>query len=292
MSIIGWWLATGSVANFLAGLVAQIAAIWHQEFTPRPWHLYLIFAALIWAAAAFNILGSRLIPIYNQVICALSILTFGSTLITLFVVARHNHASADFILADISGQSGWSSPGFAFFLAVGNAVFGFVGSDCGAHLCEEIANPAKYVPMVILYPIMVGTMTAFPFAAALTYSITDLTAVLNTATGVPLIEIYLQATGSPAAASVLLAVFTFCLFGCLVGIGKRNPELCFFPVYLGTDKIKGTTCSRTLWAVSRDGVLPFSHLWMQVHPDFKMPMNAMLLTATCATVSRPLHESI
>ena len=55
------------------------------------------------------------------------------------------------------------------------------------------------------------------------YAITDLNAVLNTSTGLPLIEIYRQGTGSQTAASILLAFFALCFFGCLVANGNIAP---------------------------------------------------------------------
>ena len=220
MCVLGYWLAAGSVANFIASMVLEIASIWHTEFQPQQWQLYLVYVAIIWLAAALNILGSKLIPLYNHLLFAMSILTLCGTVLTLFVIARDHHATAEFIFTNTSSSNGWSSDGFAFMLTVSNAVFGFMGSDCGAHLCEEIANPAKYVPMVIMYPLLMGVLTAFPFAASLMYAITDLAEIFNTSTGVPLIGIYFQATGSRVAASVLLAAFTFCFFGCLVGVGQ------------------------------------------------------------------------
>lgn len=90
-------------------------------------------------------------------------------------------------------------------------------------MCEEIPNPGKNVPKVIMYPLAMGLFTAFPFACACMTSIVDLEAVLTTATGLPLIEIYYQGTGSRVAASILMALFAFCFFGCLVGNGKLSP---------------------------------------------------------------------
>ncbi|KAL7811921.1 amino acid transporter [Trichoderma gracile] len=264
MSIIGWWLASGSVANFNSSMILEIVTVWYPSFQPQHWQQYLIYVALIWLATALNILGSRWLPHFNQFIFLLSVATLAATTMTLFIVARGHHAPASFIFADTVSQSGWASEGFSFLLAISNSVYGFLGSDCGAHLCEEIANPSRNVPKAILYPLVVGLLTAFPFTISLIYSITDVNAVLEMITGLPLIEIYYQGTGSYAAASVLLAAFAFCLFGCLVGVG--------------------TTCSRTLWAVSRDGALPFSHLWMHVHPKFHMPANAMVLTASCVSL--------
>ena len=57
------------------------------------------------------------------------------------------------------------------------------------------------------------------------------------------------------------------------------PPTCSSSVIL-TVAITGTTSSRTLWAVSRDGALPFSHYWMKVSPRYHMPVNAIVLSAT------------
>lgn len=103
-------------------------------------------------------------------------------------------------------------------------MYAYLGSDAGAHLCEEIPNPGKNVPKVIMYPLLMGLATAFPFTCACMFSIVDLQAVLGTVTGLPLIEIYYQGTGSKVAASVFMALFAFCFFGCLVGNGKLLGE--------------------------------------------------------------------
>jgi choline transport protein len=203
-------------------MILDIAFLWHPTYVPQHWQQYLIYVALIWLAVAFNVFASRLVPLMNKLIFLLSALTLGATTLTLFVVARNNHSSAKFIFTDTTNQTGWSSDGWAFMLAIGNAVFSYLGSDCGAHMCEEIPNPGKNVPKVILFPLVMGLLTAFPFAAALMYSITDVTAVLTTATGLPLLEIYYQGTGSKAGASILTAMFAFCFFGCLVANGKQG----------------------------------------------------------------------
>jgi choline transport protein len=98
------------------------------------------------------------------------------------------------------------------------AVYSFLGSDCGAHMCEEIPNPAKNVPRVMLYPLIMGLLTAFPFATALLYSISDISKVFNNG-GLPLFEIYYQGTGSRVGASILLALFAFLFFSNLVANG-------------------------------------------------------------------------
>lgn len=222
MSIIGWWLGSASVANFVASMILDIVVVWHTDFEIQRWQQYLIYVALTWIAVAANIFGSNLIPAFNKFLFVVAVLTLSSTMLALFIVARNNHAPASFIFTDTTNRTGWSSDGWAFMLAVGNAVYSFLGSDCSAHLCEEISNPAKYVPRVIVWPLLMGLLTTFPFATSLMYAINNLDAVFSTPTGLPLIEIYYQGTGSRVAASILLAMFAFCFFGNLVANGKSG----------------------------------------------------------------------
>ena len=220
MSILGWWLGSGSVANFVSSMILDIVSVWYPDYTAQHWQQYLVYVGLIWLAVSINVFGSRWIPLFNQLVCALAVLTLSATTITLFAAARNHHASASFVFTDTTNRSGWPSNGFAFMLAISNAVYSFLGSDCGAHLCEEIPNPAKNVPKVILYPLLLGLIAAFPFTASLMYAISDISAVFNTKFGLPLIEIYYQVTGSKAAASVLMALFAFCFFDNLVANGR------------------------------------------------------------------------
>lgn len=220
ISILGWWLGSGSVANFVSSMILEIVSVWYPDYEYQHWQQYLIYVGLIWLAVAINVLLSGWIPMFNKLLFCVAVATLSATTVTLYVVSRNTHASAEFIFADTTNRTGWRSDGFAFMLAVANAVYSFLGSDCGAHLCEEIPNPAKLVPKVIMYPLVLGLLTAFPFAASLMYSIKDLAIVLNSPTGLPLIEIYYQGTGSKVAASILMALFAFCFFGNLVANGK------------------------------------------------------------------------
>ncbi|KIW36219.1 uncharacterized protein PV06_11491 [Exophiala oligosperma] len=264
LSILGWWLASASVANFVSSLIIAIVALWLPDYDVQRWQQWLMYVAVIWIAAAFNIFGSGLIPLFNQMQFIVALLTLTSTVITLLVCSRNQYPSAAWVFADTTNSTGWSSDGFAFILSISNAVYSFLGTDCGAHLCEEIQNPGRNVPKVMIWPLAMGFLTAFPFACACMASIIDLDAVLNTASGLPLIEVYYQGTGSAVAASILTSFFVFCAFGCLVG--------------------NATTASRTLWAVSRDGALPYSSLWMRVSNRFKTPVNALCLSGTLVSV--------
>lgn len=116
-----------------------------------------------------------------------------------------------------------------------------------------------------MYPVAIGLATAFPFGICLSFVITDFDAVISTRTGLPLVEVYYQATGSKAGTTVLMLGFALCFFGCAAA--------------------NITSSSRQMWAASRDDCFPLSRIWRQVHPRFNMPFNAAILSGTLVSVS-------
>ncbi|KAJ5731596.1 uncharacterized protein N7483_006104 [Penicillium malachiteum] len=216
LSILGWWLASGAACNFIASLILPIVILWYPDYEIHNWQQWLVYIGIVWLAVALNTWGSQLLPLYNRFNFLVACITLTATTITLFVCSRNNHAAPKWTFGDVTNGTGWQSEGFAFLLAISNAVYAFLGTDCGAHVCEEIHDPTRNTPKIILYPILMGLVTAFPFAVACMNAITNMDAVLNSPSGVPLIEIYYQSTGSKGASSIPLALFAFCFFGCTI----------------------------------------------------------------------------
>lgn len=79
-----------------------------------------------------------------------SLCTWAVTMITILACAAPNYQSASFVFGDTTNSTGWSNDGLAFIFCLLNALYGFLGVDCGAHLCEEIPNPTRNVPKVIV----------------------------------------------------------------------------------------------------------------------------------------------
>ncbi|KAI1622209.1 amino acid transporter [Exophiala viscosa] len=255
----GWWLGNASVANFIAAMILAMVKITNTDYTIQPWHQYLIYAAILWLAAAINIFGSRFVPLFSNFILYFSLATLVATIITILGCAAPKFQKASWVFGDTTNSTGWDNKGLLFILCLLNNAYGFMGTDAGAHLAEEIPNPMVNVPKVIVMPVFIGLITTWPFALACLFVIVDVERVIAPPSGMPLIEIYYQATGSKAATIALLAAFAFCLFGC------------------ATANIAGS--SRQIWAASRDNAFPGSRWWSQVSPRFQMPLNAAVLSA-------------
>lgn len=82
------------------------------------------------------------------------------------------------------------------------------------------------------------------FIICLLYSVGNVDAVTNTPTGLPIIEVYYQATNSVAVTNVFVVAIAIVIFVSL------------FNVFAST--------SRLTWAFARDHGLPFSHLFSKV----------------------------
>jgi len=118
------------------------------------------------------------------------------------------------------------------------------------------------------------------FAICILYCIGDINTVTNSDTGLPLIDVYYLATGSKAAATVFIVAIAVVIFVAL------------FNVF--------ASVSRLTWAFARDHGLPFSRTFAkvslsaialpshahnaahQIHPKFKMPLNALCLISVIA----------
>ena len=129
--------------------------------------------------------------------------------------------------------------------------------DAPAHMTEEIKNARKQAPRAIVMAVYLGFITGFIWLIALSFCIGDLDATATTATGVPVIEIMFNSTGSVAGASALASMISVI---CLVASNSLMAE-----------------GSRSVYAFARDQGLPFSDLLSKVSSR-RVPVYAILLT--------------
>jgi amino acid transporter len=101
---------------------------------------------------------------------------------------------------------------------------------------------------MLVQTIVINATIAFGFVLVVLFSIGDVDNALATPTGYPIMEIFLQATGSAKAATIMQSAII------LVGLASS----------LGVV----ASVSRLTWAFARDGGLPFSSFFAHVRPQF------------------------
>lgn len=126
-------------------------------------------------------------------------------------------------------------------------------------MSDEVKRARVRVPRSMIFSVIVNATMQFLYMITVLFCIGNIERV--SASPLPIVEVYYQATGSRAATNVFIFMFIFIIF------------VSFFNVF--------ASVSRLLWAFSRDDGLPFSSVFARVHPTLKMPVNALCVVAVC-----------
>ncbi|KAK5279040.1 hypothetical protein LTR40_008347 [Exophiala xenobiotica] len=155
----------------------------------------------------------------------------------------------------------------AVMLGLLNTLFGMCCYDAPAHMTEEMLNPAKEAPQAIILSVWLGAVTGFIFLISAFFCIGDLEATATTSTGVPLIQIFYDSTGSVKGATTLAALITVIVLICANSLMAEG--------------------SRALWAFARDHGLPFSKSFAKVNKKSQVPVNSIIL---CLVIQMALNS--
>ena len=271
--IVGWvslvanWTLCLSI-NFGGAqlIMSAISLFRNNQWTPEPWHTILCFWACMLIAAIVNAWGVR-----GRYLESLNTIAFYWTfagvliiLVTVLVMARDGRRDAQFVFAGWENSSGWPD-GWAFFVGLLQAAYTLTGYGTVASLCEEVNHPDKQVPRAIVWSVVAASITGFVYIIPVLFILTpDAADLLSTAAGQPIPVLFNLATGSAAGGFgllfIILGVFAF------AGIGSLTVAL------------------RCTWAFARDGAIPGSRWWSQVHRRLDIPLNALILSTVVVSL--------
>ncbi|POR38559.1 Choline transport protein [Tolypocladium paradoxum] len=251
--VAGWinvsgWVALSAAGGLLAStFILNIVSLLHVDYEPQPWHQFLIYIASTVIAFFINAFCTRLLPLFTKAASLWSIAGIVVISITVLACASPKYQSADFVYGTFINEGAFSLTGF----------------DAVAHMIEEIPDPQRHGPRIMLYCIGIGMFTGFIFISCLLFCVNNVDDVIKAPYG-PLLQTFMDATKSPAGSTCLLMF----------------PLIC---VVFGQTMIMCTS-SRMSYAFARVGGMPFSHVFARVHPGLDVPLNALLWTAAWVPV--------
>lgn len=231
-------------------------------FTPTPTKTFAIFAGLLLLLAVMNLFGVRLVSLLNSISVWWHLAGVAAIVITLVFIPDH-HQSAGFVFGEFANNTGWSNPWHVGLLGLLLAQYTFSGYDASAHLSEETLRAQTAAARGIVHSILWSWIVGFVLLAGLLYAIQDYNGTVNSPTGVPPAQIFLDALGRTAAEVLLLVVIIAQVFCANAGLASA---------------------SRMIFAFSRDGALPFAQTWKRLNPRTKTPVNAVWLAVAIPLV--------
>lgn len=239
-------------ANFVLGMANLV----YPEYTIERWQTVLVAYLVALISTAVNIWAPHML---NRIARFILIWNVGSFLITMIVLVATNDQKqpAAFVFSEFQNFSGWGSA-MAAIVGILQACFGMCCYDAPSHMTEEMKSASKEAPKAIILSVVLGAVTGFAFLLTLCFCIGDINTTANTTTGVPVIQIFYDSTGSK------------------VGTCFLSSMIAIIVIVAGNNLL--AEGSRTVYAFARDHGLPFSSVWSKVQTKHRIPVNAILLT--------------
>lgn len=259
-NFFGWLFDLASIVTIPANVCVEFYRLYNTNFVVQPWHTYVAFLLITWICCAICIFANRFIP-YMEKFGLFLIIVGGLVTIIVVSVMPTTHATNEMVWKVFVNSTGWSN-GVAFLTGVLNGAFTIGTADSVSHLAEELPNPKVDLPKAIFTQMGLGTITAFVYAIAILYSITDISAVISSQAATPISAIYQQATNNTGATFGLLFIVFMSIIICVIG------------TFL--------TVGRMWWSLARDNAVPFSGLFQRVNERLSCPVPA---TVWCALLN-------
>lgn len=251
----GWFFITAASCLYPAQITMGLVETAEPGFVATPWQTYLVYAAFVLLFFVINL--PRIFKTVNWLLM-LAVFAINGTAIYLLIgllVRAQQKQSAQFVFIDFSNYSGWSSDGLVFFLGLLPAVACLSGFDNVTHLTDELDNPKKQVPQVLLGSFGMSYLTGLAMIIVYQFCNVDPESLLEPVGGQPMIQLMQNAFRS----------FPMTAFGTSMIL------FCFFTA--GASAL--ISWSRLYWSFSREGALPFSRTMSKLSSRDALPINAL-----------------
>lgn len=206
---------------------------------------------------AFNTIFYRHLPLVETVALILHIVGFFGILIPLWAKGTPS-SDPHGVFFTFTDGGGWDNTGLSCIVGILSPLFSFLGPDSATHMAEELQNASKSLPRAMIATMLINGALGFVMLVTVCMFMGDVEALLATPTGQPFIQVFYDATGSRAGATVMTVIMIV-----IVACGVINNI---------------ATSSRQLWAFARDKGVPFSGWFEVVHPRVDLPVNALIFS--------------
>ncbi|KAK8253349.1 putative choline transporter Hnm1 [Phyllosticta capitalensis] len=263
-SVSGWIFTTASTNLVYAQNFMALITLYRSDIVIKAWMTFVVYQITNLATAGVVLFGNRLIPAMNRFSLFYLQLAWFILLVTVVATAP-KHNDAEFVFRTWINNTGWENNVICFITGLVNPLYSLGGLDGITHITEEMPNPSRNAPLALLCTLLIAFVTGLTYLIALMFSVQDYAALSDSSTGLPLAELFRQATSSTGGAFALIFLLWIALGPCMVG--------------------SQLSTSRVVWAFARDGGIPGSRWFSQVSHTWGVPFNAQLLvTAVCAAL--------
>lgn len=178
----------------------------HTLFVVQPWHYYVIYAATAFVTLLLNI---PLVKVYPYLLKGFAIyINAGALFILIALLVRaHLKQSAKFVFTDFVNLTGWNSNGTVFMLGLLPGTLAVNAFDCASHMAEEMDNPRKQIPQVMIGSAVLSAITRLPMILVYMFCNTHPDNLLTPIGGQPVAQLMLDALDSLPLTIIGILIF-------------------------------------------------------------------------------------
>ncbi|KAE8151082.1 amino acid transporter [Aspergillus avenaceus] len=257
-TVFGWIFTTASTNLVYATNFMALIALYHTDLVIQPWMTFVAYQVLNVLTSAVVMFGNRFIPFINKFSLVYLQVAWFVIMVTV-AAAAPKHNDSKFVFRTWINNTGWENNVICFITGLVNPLFALGGLDGITHITEEMPNPGRNAPLALACTLIIAFITGLTYLLSLMFSVQNWSSLADSQTGLPLAEIFQQATQSQGGAFALVFLLWIALGPCMIG--------------------SQLSTGRMFWAFARDDGLPLSKIWARVNPRYGMPFNAQICVA-------------
>jgi amino acid transporter len=290
---VGWFNLVGQVAVTAGidfGLATFATALLNLTigYPVTPTSTIAVYAVVLILHGLLNTFGIRLVAVLNDLSVWWHIVGVAVIVVVCVLLNQHQRTDLGTVFTQTVNNTGFDSsqslglvflgiPLYVALIGLLNAQYTLTGYDASAHMSEETHGAETAAPRGIVFSVVVSVIFGFILLVAMNIGITPekvftgtdgtpvdgYTHALQSPTGVPPAQIWIDAIGQAGGTIVLFLV-----------VGAQ--------FFCGMSSV--TANSRMIYAFSRDGAIPASSFWHRINKRTRTPTNSIWLAAIGAFI--------
>jgi amino acid transporter len=273
----GWFTGWAAVLAFTAG-TAGLSIGMASVFAPYIWHnpshhqLQLFGIVMIIVGIAINSVGVRAATWINNIGASVELVgTIGLAIITAIGLFFFSHKAGPSILFEAKRVDGGHVGFTAIMLAALLPVYTLIGWEGSADLAEETRDPRRTAPKAMIRAVLISTAGGFfifaVFSMAIPFGIKDTFGQDQS----PIIYIFQKQYGSFIADLMKVIAFIAFVSALLANVA---------------------VCTRLIYSLSRDKMLPGHQVLSRVNPRTRTPLFVIALVGIIAIILNLMSAGI
>ena len=218
-----------------------------------------VMAAFTTLHAVLNSLSTAALEKMTKTYVIFHLAVLFACCVTLLAMCDYKHTSS-YTWTTVVDNSGWYPEGWSFVFGFLSASWTMTDYDATAHIAEEIKDPEIKAPWSIAIALGFTWIGGWLFNIVLAYCSGDPTHTLGNVVAQPVAQIFYDAIGRNGGIFFTVAA-------------------CFILNFTAMTAIQAG--ARTIWAYSRDEMLPLSRIWYKIDKRTDTPIIAVWLFCFC-----------